>query len=64
VSIHQPISKATATIKYWDRLFADPIKAKNAPEKIPAKIKRLIAGPEFLETIARLFKKPAWQAEI
>jgi len=37
-------------------------KAKNAPEKIPAKIKRLIAGPGFLETIAGLFKKPAWQA--
>lgn len=34
-------------------------KAKNAPEKIPVKIKRLIAEPEFLETIAQLFKKRA-----
>jgi len=32
-------------------------KAKNSPEKIPAKIKKLIATPQFLETIASLFKK-------
>ena len=34
-------------------------KAKNSPEKIPAKIKKLIATPQFLETIASLFKKRA-----
>jgi len=32
-------------------------KAKNSPEKIPAKIKKLIATAQFLETIASLFKK-------
>jgi len=34
-------------------------KAKNSPEKIPAKIKKLIAQPKLLEIIARLFKKRA-----
>jgi hypothetical protein len=34
-------------------------KAKNSPEKIPAKIKKLIVQPKFLEIIARLFKKRA-----
>jgi len=34
-------------------------KAKNSPEKIPAKIKKLIAQPQFLEIIANLFKKRA-----
>ncbi len=32
-------------------------KAKNSPEKIPATIKKLIVQPQFLEIIARLFKK-------
>jgi hypothetical protein len=34
-------------------------KAKNSPEKIPAKIKKLIVQPKFLEIIAGLFKKRA-----
>ena len=34
-------------------------KAKISPEKIPAKIKKLIAQPKFLEIIAKLFKKRA-----
>ena len=34
-------------------------KAKNSPEKIPAKIKKLIGQPKFLEIIAHLFKKGA-----
>ena len=33
--------------------------AKNSPEKIPAKIKKLIAQSKFLEIIAKLFKKRA-----
>ena len=35
-------------------------KAENSPEKIPAKIKKLIAQPNFLQIIARLFKKRAY----
>jgi len=34
-------------------------KAENSPEKIPAKIKKLIVQPKFLEIIASLFKKRA-----
>ncbi len=34
-------------------------KAENSPEKIPAKIKKVIGQPKFLEIIASLFKKRA-----